>query len=192
MEKIKVIDMCVDDFGQFGVHAISVVEKPAIQVDFVALNEDKRFIKLESDEKRMLYGALLIPDQLIYRVDEETNEEYYIRYSSQVIEKVAHNYLKSAYQSNATYEHNAPLTGLTLVESWIVDGQNDKSKSLGFDLKQGTWFGGIKVDNADVWNSVKDGKVKGFSIEGYFVPAKEQMLSEAEKLLKELDEIIKG
>jgi len=76
MEKIKVIDMCVDDFGQFGVHAISVVEKPAIQVDFVALNEDKRFIKLESDEKRMLYGALLIPDQLIYRVDEETNEEW--------------------------------------------------------------------------------------------------------------------
>ena len=193
MDKIKIIDMCVDDFGQFGVHAISVVEKPAIQVDFVALNEDKpRFIKLEADEKRMLYGAILIPDQLIYRVDEETKEEYYIRYSKEVIEKTAYNYLKNKNQGNATLEHAVPIEGLTLVESWLTDGTNDKSKTLGFDLPNGTWFGGIKVDNADVWEAVKDGKVKGFSIEGYFIPAKEQLLSDHAKLLQELEEILKG
>ena len=194
-KKIKIVDMGIDSLGTLGVKAISVVEQPAINVDFVALNEQKpQFVKLQADSKHLLCGALLIPDQLIFRRDDKTNEEFYIRYSSQVIEQVAHNYLKQGKQSNATLEHTDKIEGLTLVESWITCA-NDKSKDYGFDLPVGTWFGVIKCDNEDVWNQVEQGKVKGFSIEGLFSPVKSQLMSsqlnEEEQLFSDLDALIK-
>lgn len=189
MENIKIIDMGIDESGALGVHAISVVEEPAINVDFVALEAEKpRFIKLQEDSKHLLCGALLIPNQLIYRRDDKTNEEYYIRYSKEVIEQVAHNYLKNGFQSNATLEHSADVNGLTLVESWITCA-NDKSRDYGFDLPEGTWFGLMKCENEQVWNDVQEGKYKGFSIEGYFQPVKQNLSSQ--NILEELEAIIR-
>ena len=189
-KKIKVIEYGIDDTGMLGVHAISVVEDPAIGVDFVALSDEKRYVTLASEERKMLYGALLIPDQLIYRYD-ETQGEYYVKYSKETIEKIAHNYFKQNLHHNATLEHEAPVVGLTLVESWLIEGENDKSKEFGFSLPVGTWFGGMKVENDEVWNKVKSGEVKAFSIEGMFVPKKEMKMSEQqEQWIIELEQIL--
>ena len=189
-KKIKVIEYGIDDTGMLGVHAISVVEDPAIGVDFVALSDEKRYVTLASEERKMLYGALLIPDQLIYRYD-ETQGEYYVKYSKETIEKIAHNYFKQNLHHNATLEHEAPVVGLTLVESWLIEGENDKSKEFGFSLPVGTWFGGMKVENDEVWNKVKSGEVKAFSIEGMFVPKKEMKMSEQqEQWIVELEQML--
>lgn len=189
-KKIKVIEYGIDDTGMLGVHAISVVEDPAIGVDFVALSDEKRYVTLASEERKMLYGALLIPDQLIYRYD-EAQGEYYVKYSKETIEKIAHNYFKQNLHHNATLEHEAPVVGLTLVESWLIEGENDKSKEFGFSLPVGTWFGGMKVENDEVWNKVKAGEVKAFSIEGMFVPKKEMKMSEQqEQWIIELEQML--
>jgi hypothetical protein len=189
-KKIKVIEYGIDDTGMLGVHAISVVEEPAIGVDFVALSDEKRYVTLASEERKMLYGALLIPDQLIYRYD-ETQGEYYVKYSKETIEKIAHNYFKQNLHHNATLEHESPVVGLTLVESWLIEGENDKSKEFGFSLPVGTWFGGMKVENDEVWNKVKSGEVKAFSIEGMFVPKKEMKMSEQqEQWIIELEQML--
>jgi hypothetical protein len=90
-------------------------------------------------------------------------------------------------------EHNSKIEGLTLVESWLVeDKQNDKSNMFGMDLPLGSWVGAIKVENDEIWNDyVKTGKVKGFSIEGYFADKAElSKQNEDTILLNQLKELL--
>jgi len=188
MKKIKVIEYGIDDAGLLGVYAISVVEQPAIGVDFVALSEQHN-VKFKEDFRGLLYGALLIPDQLIYRRNDETDEEYYVKYSKDTIRAIAYNYLKQANQNNATVEHAKVVDGVSLVETWIIEGENDKSKNFGFDLPEGTWFGCMKVDNEEVKKQIQNKEVLGFSIEGNFIAEKEMYLSKHEEFAAILAEI---
>lgn len=189
-KKIKVIEYGIDDEGTLGVYAISVVEQPAIGVDFVALSEQHN-VKFKEDFRGLLYGALLIPDQLIYRRNEDTNEEYYVKYSKETIRAIAYNYLKQANQNNATVEHAKVVDGVSLVETWIIEGENDKSKNFGFNLPEGTWFGCMKVENEEVKQQIQNKDVLGFSIEGNFVVEKEMYLSKQEPtLLEEIEQAI--
>ena len=188
MKKIKVIEYGIDDAGLLGVYAISVVEQPAIGVDFVALSEQHN-VKFKEDFRGLLYGALLIPDQLIYRRNDETDEEYYVKYSKDTIRAIAYNYLKQANQNNATVEHAKTVEGVSLVETWIIEGENDKSKNFGFDLPEGTWFGCMKVENDDVKKQIQNKEVLGFSIEGNFIAEKEMYLSKHEEFAAILAEI---
>jgi hypothetical protein len=166
---MEVIELIIDEEKlQSGIEAISVVEHPAIEENFVALSKEYKFEQI-SNEKRLLVGPLLIPDKKIYRRD--GNKEYYVFFSKDTIRKASELYLMRGYQNNATYEHKESVDGLTLVESWIIDSkQNDKSNHFSMDLPEGTWMGAIKVNNDVLWEDyVKTGQVKGFSIEGYFV-----------------------
>ena len=190
MKKIKVIEYGIDEGGLLGVYAISVVEQPAIGVDFVALSEQHN-VKFKEDFRGLLYGALLIPDQLIYRRNEDTNEEYYVKYSKDTIRAIAYNYLKQANQNNATVEHAKVVDGVSLVETWIIEGENDKSKNFGFDLPEGTWFGCMKVENEEVKKQIQNKEVLGFSIEGRFGVSKEMYLSEQQPtLIEELEQLL--
>lgn len=193
MKKIKVIEYGIDDAGLLGVYAISVVEQPAIGVDFVALSEQHN-VKFKEDFRGLLYGALLIPDQLIYRYDDKTKEEYYVKYSKETIRQIAYNYQKQAKQNNATVEHAVVVDGVSLVETWIIEGENDKSKNFGFSLPEGTWFGCMKVENEEVKQQVLNKEVLGFSIEGKFVAEKEMYMHSHEEfaaILNELNELLK-
>jgi len=166
---MEVIELIIDEEKlQSGIEAISVVEHPAIEENFVALSKEYKFEQV-SNEKRLLVGPLLIPDKKIYRRD--GNKEYYVFFSKDTIRKASELYLMRGYQNNATYEHKESVDGLTLVESWIIDSkENDKSNHFSMDLPEGTWMGAIKVNNDVLWEDyVKTGQVKGFSIEGYFV-----------------------
>ena len=170
---MKVIELIIDEEMELsGIDAISIVEYPAIEENWIALNkqEEKEYKFAEVDkEKQIIMGALLIPDKHIYRRDEE-NGEYNIFFSKDTIRKCMEMFFKNGNQSNATFEHLETITGLTLVESWIVeDTEKDKSKLYELNVPVGTWMGTMKVDNDVIWTDfIKTGKVKGFSIEGYF------------------------
>lgn len=154
-----------------GVFAISLVENPAIEIDFIALSKEN-IIKLAevSEEKRLLISPVLIPNQPIYRKDDNGNE-FNIVFPEETILKAQQNFYKQGYQRNSNIEHNNKLTlnDVTFVESWIKeDDTHDKSLKYGFDLPNGTWFAVMKVENDETWQRVKNGEVKGFSIEGNF------------------------
>jgi len=114
-------------------------------------------------------GAALIPNKPIYRKAGE--EEFYVYFSKDTIRKASELFFQNGNQNKSTLEHNAELNGLSAVESWIVEDEvKDKSRLYGMDMPVGTWMISMKVNNPDIWeNYVKTGKVKGFSIEGYFV-----------------------
>ena len=166
-----------------GIDAISIVEHPAIEENFVALNQQKEYKLAEADtDKRLLTGALLVPNKTIYRKDGD--DEYYIYFTRGTVRKASEMFLMNGYQNNSTFEHRLELSGLSLVESWIVEDEvKDKSQIYDMDLPIGTWVGTMKVTNEEVWKDfVKTGKVKGFSIEGYFVEK-----SKKEELSKEIE-----
>jgi len=167
MEQKKIFKCMVGDDGTLGVEAISLVEFPAIESNWIALKKEVKFEAVDN-ERRMLYGPALIPDKPILRIDKETGEEYYIVFDKETIYNCAHAFMKNGFQNSHTYEHAKPIEGVTVVESWYKEGENDKSAHLGMEVPVGTWIIGSKVDNPEIWENVKAGKVKGFSIEGYF------------------------
>lgn len=174
---MKIVELIIDEDDMYsGIDAISLVDSPAIEENFVALNKQKKYsFKTVNNEKRILMGALLVPNKTIYRKDGD--EEYYIYFSKATIKKASEMYLMNGKQNNSTLEHNLKLSGISLVESWIVeDKDKDKSSIYGLDVPVGTWVGAVKVNNDEVWNEyVKTGKVRGFSIEGYFADKTEKM-----------------
>jgi len=183
---MKIIELILDEEqDDIGVDAISIVESPAIESDFVALKNQEIKLAEVDKEKKILMGALLIPNKPIYRNGSEG--EYYIFFSKDTIVKASQMFLQNGKQSNSTLEHNQALNGLTLVESWIVEDKvHDKSVKYGMDLPLGTWMGSVKVNNDDVWNEyVKTNKVKGFSIEGYFADKMEAPKENVEEQLSE-------
>jgi hypothetical protein len=191
---MRIIELIIDEKDQMsGIDAVSVVHSPAIEENFVALNKHEVQLKEVDTEKKILMGAALIPNKHIYRVNEK-KEEYYIYFSPDTIRKASELFLMRSNQNNATYEHKDKLEGLSVVESWIIeDEQKDNSKLYGFDLPKGTWMISMKVNNEEVWNDVKEGKVKGFSIEGYFADKYEmsQKQERKEKIIEELKKLLK-
>lgn len=188
----KIIELIIDEKDSLsGIDAVSVVENPAIEENFIALSKHEIELKEIDTEKKILMGAALVPNKQIYRRNDK-NEEYYIFFSEDTIRRASELFLMNSNQNNATYEHDQKLKGLTVVESWIIeDLEQDKSKKYGFSLPVGTWMISMKVNNEDVWAKVKDGSVKGFSIEGYFADKLEMsMLSEEDLLIEKIKQII--
>ena len=148
--------------------AISMVTEPAIESDFVFFSKDKDIVKeaFSSDEKHMVYGAVLRPDFPIYRYDGDN--EYYLEFTSESIERMARDYMMNYRQGNVTIQHEEYANEVFMVESWIKqDMDKDKSVSVGLDksLPIGTWFCGFYVNNNDIWERIKSGELKGFSVE---------------------------
>jgi hypothetical protein len=201
---MRIVELILDEEQEIGIEAISVVENPAIEEDFIALKSQEFKLAEVDKEKRILMGALLIPNKPIYRRNGE--DEYYIYFSKDTVLKASQMYLMQGKQNNSTLEHQYQINGLSLVESWIVEDKvHDKSVKYGMDLPLGTWVGAVKVNNEQIWNEfVKTGKVKGFSIEGYFADKMERPKesikdelakieeAEAEYLLAQVKAIIKN
>jgi hypothetical protein len=195
MNKRKIVTFDLDENDGFkGVFAVSLVDIPAIESNWVSLRADATLKLSEVDqERRMLYGAALIPDKLILRIDPETKEEYYIKFPRKAIQKIAYNFMKKANQSEATFMHEFRIDGCTVVETWLKESEVDKSAALGLNEPDGTWFIGMKVDSDEVWDKVKSGEVLGFSIEGLFDTASEALrasLNDEEKLLAEIESLL--
>jgi hypothetical protein len=170
---------------------MGLVDAPAIEENWIALS--KMQLAKVDEERRMLYGPALIPDKEILRYDDK-GEAYYVYFEKKTVQQLAHQFFKKNLQHTTNLQHEIPVTGVTVVESWLKEGKNDKSIELGLpDLPDGTWFIGTHVDEDHVWDDVKEGKIKGYSIEGFFNEVGVAMSGvknyEAE-LVMELDELL--
>jgi|TARA_R110000823_G_scaffold234793_3_gene360994 hypothetical protein len=185
----NIIELFIDEENDFaGIEAISIVENPAIEEDFIALKAQEIKLAEIDAEKRILMGAALIPDKKIYRHNGE--EEYYIFFSKETVRKASELFLTKGKQNNSTLEHEVELNGLSVVESWIIeDEKKDKSAKYNLNLPIGTWMVSVKVNNDKIWEDyVKEGKVKGFSIEGFFTDKLDERPRESVKEQMDYDE----
>ena len=174
----KITELVIDEENEaLAIDAISLVTSPAIEVDFVFFGKEKNnltFAKVD-EEKRELIAPALIPNKQIYRYDANTDSDYYVYFSKDTVKKAAYSYLKHNNHHKATYQHEQRVAGVLTVESWIKEGDSDKSKLYNFDLSDGTWFVKMKIENDDLWQEIKSGSLRGLSIEGYFVDKLEKM-----------------
>ena len=183
----KLYELVIEDETTDEVFAISLVESPAIESDFIFFDKEEVMFAAVDNEQQMLIGPILVPDKKILRIDGE-GQPYHVFFSKDTVKKLAQNYLMKKYNSNATLEHDSKIKGVHLVESWIKDGKLDKSNNYGLSVPEGSWLGMFKITDPKIWNEyVKTGKVKGFSIEGLF----EHRLVKASKSLwtKEVSEL---
>ena len=168
----KITELVISEENEeLAIDAISLVTSPAIEVDFVYFNNSKNnltFAKVD-EEKRELISPALIPNKQIYRYDANTDSDYYVYFSKDTVKKAAYSYLKHNNHHKATYQHEQRVSGVLTVESWIKEGDQDKSNLYGYDLSVGTWFVKMKIENDDLWKRIKEGELKGLSIEGYFI-----------------------
>ena len=169
MKKLKKYSVVADSSE---IYNISLVEEPAIEVDYVAFDKDKetkpnlKFIEDKQNEKYMILGPALIPDKNIYR--NYDGDEFYVSFSAECIEKLSYKFIKTCYGNDCfTKDHESFAQGCSLAESWIKTSENDKSVDYGFDCPIGTWFVAAKIDSIDLWESIKKGERKGFSIESW-------------------------
>lgn len=201
MEELEIIELVIDDDNDLnGIEAISIVENPAIEEDFIALKEQGRLQLAKVDEdKRILMGAALIPNKKIYR--NNGLQEYYIFFSGETVRKASELFLTKGKQNNSTLEHESELEGLSVVESWIIEDEvKDKSRKYNLHMPIGTWMVSVKVNNEAIWQEfVKTKKVKGFSIEGFFsdrlemnkMILEEELTEQEQEWLNKLKEIFK-
>ena len=193
----KIIELVIsDESEELTIDAISLVTSPAIEQDFVFFGKDKNNLTLAKidEEKRMLVSPALIPNKQIFRYDPNTDSNYYVYFSKETVAQAAALYLKHNNHHKATYQHEDRVSGVLTIESWIKEGEQDKSKLYGFDLPDGTWFVKMKIENDEMWNKIKDGELKGLSIEGYFINKMEKMGKQQfsnEDILQALSELIK-
>ena len=191
----SIVELIISGEEELAIDAISLVTSPAIESEFVFFGKEKNnltFAKVD-EEKRMLISPALIPNKNIFRHNPNTQEDYYVYFSKETVRKASELYLKHNNHHKATYQHQDRVSGVLTVESWIKEGDMDKSKLYGYDLPDGTWFVKMKIENDELWSKIKDGELKGLSIEGYFTD-KMQAMSEKQptdkEILEALNEII--
>lgn len=156
-------------------------------------SSDMKF-SIQDEEQKIVTGPLMIADLPIYRRDED--EEYYVSFSAAEIKKIVQRFFKKGYQSKVNVEHATPVDGVYMFESFIIDREKGIMPPKGFeDVSNGSWFGSFKVDNEKIWNEVKAGTFKGFSVEGLFryektnkvVTQEEQIMQQIFKILSQIE-----
>ena len=195
MKEIDLVELFIDENeSDNGIQAISFVESPAIEENFIALSKHKVEFKSIDEEKKIIIGLALVPDKPIYR--RKDDYEYNIIFSKETVRKGSELYLKNLRNNNTTLEHQQLTSGVSIIESWIVeDTEKDKTALYNLNAVVGAWAVVMKVDNESVWEDVKKKKYLGLSIEGVFSQAKEDMSKDdddisAEELVNELKELM--
>lgn len=188
MEKnLPLIKLTIDpDDDRTGVELVSLVDRPAIERQWMAFNSHARpqLFAVESEEKRIVTGPMMVADLPIYRKDEMG--EYYVTFDADTIRKIVYKFAKHGNGQQANVMHKQIVDGVYMFESWIID--ETKGVPKGFEaLPIGSWFGSFRVENDDVWAKIKDGTFNGFSVEGIF---KEDMDAAREKQM--IDELLKA
>ena len=194
--KIPTIELTIEDESKEGIFAISLVENPAIEENWVYLSSEQIELKVIDEERRVVVGFLLVPDKEIYRKQKVGNEikEFNIKFSKQTISKAGELFMKNLNNNKATVEHERPVQGVSVIELWTVeDPKNDKSNIYNLKPKGGELVAMSKIYNEDIWQGVKNGSYKGFSIEAMF-NGFDQLLTKTkeELIIEELKKIVNG
>jgi len=192
---MELYEIILEEDKDQGVEAISLVDSPAIEENFINLSDDNKVLLASVvEEKRIVIVIILVPDKAIYRRDGE--KEYYIFFSKDTIRRTAEKFMLNKNIDKATEQHGELIKDVHLMETWLVeDEQYDKSKKYDLDLPVGTWAGTMKINNDEMWSKIKNGELKGFSIEGVFsnmlVSQSSQEIELSEQELDDLDLMVK-
>lgn len=150
------------------VNFIGLVDRPAIERNFQAFRNHAKFTL--NEEKRIISGPAMIADLPLYRKDDQLGE-YYVIFDKQAIRTIVEKFAAKGYMQNFNLFHDekSKVTDVTIFNSFISDAELGIMPLKGFeDVADGSWFISAKVNNEDVWNRVKSGEIKGFSVEGLF------------------------
>ena len=160
--ELPLYDITLEDFEQ-GMYKISLVDKPAIEENFIYFS--KQSIEMfANDEKREVVGPIMIPNKQILRQSAE-NGFYYVRFTEETIREIMYNYSKKGLFNEFGIQHENDTTDVVMLEIWMKESDNDKSKDYGFELPNGTVFVKAKIESDELFNAIKDGEINGFSIE---------------------------
>ena len=172
---LPVYDALVPD-EDTGMLKISLVDLPAVMSDFLVFNEQRmaQMYSVQDEEKRLVYGVVMRADFPIYRKDERIGE-YYIVYKADTIRKMAEKYLADGLQNEVNVMHSTDVDGVQMVQYFIKDSARGVNPTGFEDIADGSLFAEFHILNDEVWEAVKDGTYKGFSLEGvfYFIPEQE-------------------
>ena len=167
---LPVYEIQIDDEGNQGIRMISLVADPAISVMGMYFSSDieQEFRFKSVKEQQIIVGPAMLTEKKILRKDNNDNY-YYVYFTKETIYNCAHLFLKKHLQDAHSIEHQTPIEGCTVVESWLIeDSQKDKAAHFGLNFPAGTWMLGTHVREDNVWEAVKAGEITGFSIEGRF------------------------
>jgi len=178
------INLTIDDHNETGVDFIALVDEPAIEREFLAFKNAKQNYAVQSEEKRVVTGPLMVANLPIYRRDEHMGE-YFVKFDPETIERIAQRFFKNQMTSNVNLDHETQVEGVYMFESFLIDDRKETPKGFS-KLPKGSWFGSFKIENDEVWKQVKDGTFRGFSIEGIFT---DKATKELDKKL--IDEVIR-
>ena len=175
------------------IYAVSLVEDEAVESGFIALSKQKQPMdfKIHNEEKRMLYGVALRADFPIYRCYGE--DEFYLTFDANAIERLVNKFMSNYGQKSFTIDHMEPAEGIVITESWLVkDTENDKSNALGLEnVSEGSWIIGCKINNDEIWQSIKEGRWHGFSIESWIDMEEIEEFKKINKENKKIDMAVK-
>lgn len=169
---MKVFKITIDDSWDTGMNAVSLVEYPAIERDFVAFskeNKEEKIQKLQfNNEQYTVFGPAIICNLPIYR-NSPSIGEHYVVFDAESIKKIVEKYNKFGLQNMVNIEHSDNnYTPATMISSFIKDSKLGINPAGFEDVADGSWFVSFKIHDVDTWSRIKNGELKGFSIEGFF------------------------
>lgn len=187
---IPVYNIILNDW-QTGIDRISLVEMPAVESNFLAFNESKKPLYFFNEEQQMITGVLLRCDYPIYRCDYQLGE-YYIQFNAKVIRELAEKLLKDSHQNWVNIEHveNSDVADVNMIQLFIKDTTKGINPAGFEDISDGSLFATFKVRNPKVWEAIKNGTFKGFSVEGLFDIEKNDEENEINEIMEMIDKII--
>lgn len=191
-KEFKVYELIINEDDESGVDQIALVDQPAIERNWETFNSQPvQKFAIEDEEKRIASGYFMIADLPIVRYNEEDGE-HYVKFSKATIEKIVNKHFKEGHVGtfNLMHDQDRPANDVFLIESIIVDSKRGTKAPENFkDAPDGSWWGSVRVLNDDVWNQIKSGEFKGFSVEGIFertepTPTKEEVIEEVIKQIQ--------
>ena len=188
----RIYELIINEEDDTGVDYIALVDQPAIESNWIAFNkqEVKEQFSIEDEEKRIISGYLMKADLPIVRLD-ENNEKFHVVFRPKTVFEIALRYMKNGFNSNTNLNHDKSqlAEGVFLFESRIIDKQRGSIAPEGFEgAPDGSWFGSMYVKNDKVWQQIKEGTFKGFSVEGNFLQSNPKNIEN--DLVEELKQIV--
>ena len=167
-KNLPLYNLVIDDDDTLGVDKISLVTYPAVEENFLLFDETKRAdysFSIQNEEKRIVSGIAMVADRPIYR-ETPDKKGYYVIFTKDTIEKIAHRFAKNNYAFNISTQHKTDVDNCYVVESFIINKERGICPKEFADVEDGSWYTSVKIDNQELWNEIKSGDgLNGFSVE---------------------------
>lgn len=187
--KKKIFNIKVDDKDCY-MDAISLVDFPAVEINWLAFNNSKPIYQKFDTDKHIITGVVCLADTPIYRYNEQFGE-YYVVFEKETILKMVQKYSQMGLFNSVNIQHDNKqfVDNVILFESYIVNEERGIYAPKEFtNIPDGSWICSFKVNDNNLWNDITQGKLKGFSLQGLFSLEEQSITSYFSKtnLLKEL------